>query len=183
MGFVCAMAGNVRHAYSPEEKAKIVEHVVAEMSSGRALSRIMAEDEGMPSHATFWRWHFEDPDIQDRVARAREAGVEAIMQEVVEIADNANADTYIEQTERGPRARIDGEAIARSKLRVETRFKYAQMVAPRKYGVKVDVTSGNEPLPAPQAAVMVDARMQSLIAIALQRTAEPATPAIEDLMS
>lgn len=183
MGFDRTMAGNLTQGYTPEAKAEIIEHVVSEMSAGRALSRVLAEDEGMPSASTFWRWHLEDEDLQDKVARAREAGVEAIMQEVVEIADNANGDVYIEQTERGPRARIDGEAISRSKLRVETRFKYAQMVAPRKYGVKVDVTSGNEPLPAPQTPVLVDARMQSLIAIALQRTAEPEPPAIEDLMS
>jgi hypothetical protein len=170
--------------YSPEERARIVDYVCEELANGRALTKILAEDgekQALCSIAVFIRWQRNDEDIRSQVERARELGVESIVDEIIEIADNANADAYIEIDKDGRSfAKIDGEAIQRSKLRVYAREKYAQMVAPRRYGAKLDVTSAGEKLEAPKTAVLVDNRVQSLLAVALDRKAK--TPSIEDLM-
>jgi hypothetical protein len=137
----------------------------------------------MPSPPTVYKWQAEDAEFADKVGRAREAGVEVLLDQTVEIADESCGarDLYIEYREDGvPIAKVDGDVIQRAKLRAETRFKYAQMIAPRKYGAKLDVTSGGEKLAAP--AQLNDMRIQSLIHVAQQRAQLP-PPEIEDLMS
>lgn len=157
--------------YSPEEKQQIVDHVCEQISSGRALTRILQEDEGLCSIAVFIRWQRIDEELRSQVERAREDGAQTILDEILEIADNDNADVYIETKDDGTKvAKIDGEAIQRSKLRVYAREKYAQMIAPRRFGQKLDLTSGGDKLPAPQP-VLVDNRVQSLLSIALERNA------------
>jgi len=157
------------HSYSSEEVENIIEYVCGQIAAGRALSRVLSEDKGMPTGDTFWKWVQKQSTLADRVTQAREAGVEALLSEVIEIADTANGDAYIDHDKAGkPIARIDGEAIQRSKLRVESRFKYAQMIAPRKYGDKLDVTSGGEPLPPPSPLV-IDARVQTIMLAAQRR--------------
>lgn len=70
----------------------------------------------------------DDRDLRDNLARARENGVEAHLEEIVSIADREDL-------------KADDKRV-----RVDARVKRAQMIAPRKYGPKLDVTSGNEPL-------------------------------------
>lgn len=115
--------------------------IYARVAAGQSLDKVLREDSNLPSATTFWRWHMEDEDIRDNLARARENGVEALMDESISIADD-KSDDY-EEDENG-KEKYNPESVARAKLRVETRFKYAQMIAPRKYGPKLDVTSGGE---------------------------------------
>lgn len=133
--------------YSEKERTKIIDHVVAELSGGRAVSRILADDDGMPAASQFWKWHFEDETLQEKVAGARVNGVEALMDETLTIADDGTND-FVEKTrdDGSTYDAFNGEHVQRSKLRVDTRHKYAQMIAPRKYGPKLDLTSGGEKL-------------------------------------
>lgn len=139
------------------------------MAGGRALSRILKDDDGMPSSAGLWKWAKDFNEVAEKLAQARELGIEHILGEVVDIADNDNADVRIVHDQHGnPEAKIDGEAIQRSKLRVETRLKYAAMIAPKKYGDKLDVTSKGQAL-APANSVTIDARVQSIVMTARRR--------------
>lgn len=124
----------------PFDREYCLPEIYARVASGKSLSKVLREDSNLPSSSTFWRWHMEDADIRDNLARARLNGVEALMDESIEIADDSSLD--YSGTDDEPV--YNAESVQRSKLRVETRFKYAQMIAPRKYGVKVDVTSGGE---------------------------------------
>lgn len=110
----------------------------------------------MPSGAEFWRWHMDDEGIRDNLARARENGVEALLDEAIDIADTPQIGEVVTH-----KADKDGEPVEEKrtedmlghrKLRVDTRIKMAQMIAPRKYGPKVDVTSDNKPLAGASAA-------------------------------
>lgn len=115
--------------------------IYARVASGQSLDKVLREDDDLPTSATFWRWHMEDEEIRENLARARLNGVEALMDESIAIADDKQDD--YKETEDGE-AKYNPESVARAKLRVETRFKYAQMIAPRKYGARVDLTSGGE---------------------------------------
>lgn len=139
------MAGN---RVSAAQREKIITHVLAELAGGRAVSRILREDEGMCPKSTFWNWCFADENLMGKVARARESGVESIMDETLEIADDRSRDTV--KAKDGSDV-ADTEWITRSRLRVDTRFKYAQMIAPRKYGPKLDLTSDGERIGLPAA--------------------------------
>jgi len=125
------------------DRSTVLPHIYGEVASGRSLDRVLREDEGMPDQATFWRWHMQDETIRGDLARARENGVERLMGECVDIADETSLDTI---TDKDGNDKPNTEWISRSKLRIETRMKYAQMIAPRKYGPKLDVTSGGDKL-------------------------------------
>ena len=170
--------------YNDDDKQRIADHVIEQCATGRALSRVLKDDDGMCTVPTFLEWCENDSALLNKVTRAREHGVEVLLDETLEIADETNADAYIETAADGTqRAKIDGEAIQRSKLRVLTRQQYASMIAPRKYGNRLDLTSGGEKLEAPQVnqVTLVDARVQSLIAIAMQRREEEQV-LLQDLM-
>jgi hypothetical protein len=139
------MAAPITTTYTEEQREAIIAHVLAEVSGGRAVSRILREDDGMPASSQFWRWHFESEDLQEKVARARLNGVEAIMDETLDIADDGTNDWIEKKRDDGSTYdALNAEHVQRSKLRVDTRHKYAQMIAPRKYGAKLDLTSGGE---------------------------------------
>lgn len=124
-----------------------IAHILAEVASGRHVSRILREDEGMPSKSEFWRWHFRDDGLRGKLADARANGVEALLDECAEIADDGTNDWIERKRDDGSTYEaINGEHIQRSKLRIETRVKMAQMLKPKTYGPKLDLTSGGEKL-------------------------------------
>lgn len=130
------MATRITGVYSEEQRADIIAHVIAEVASGRPVSRVLKEDEGMPASSQFWRWVYVDgtPELQSKVARARGDGQEALLDEIVPIAD--------EKLPADPdKARA---AVAHRKLRIETRVRSAQMLKPKTYSPKLDITSDGE---------------------------------------
>lgn len=138
------MAATLASTYTKEEREKIIAHILAELSAGRGVSRICAEDDGMPDAATFWRWHFSDEKLREKVADARANGVEAMLDEAIQIADDGTND-FVERRVRGEDiVMLDKEHVMRSKLRFEARVKAAQMLKPKTYGPKLDLTSGGE---------------------------------------
>lgn len=129
------------------ERQRIIAHVLAETSSGRFVSRILAEDERMPTASTWWKWVMEDENLSEKVVQARARGVEALLDECGEIADDGRNDFVERENKDGSTfIALDKEAVMRSKLRVETRIKLAQMLKPKTYGPKLDLTSGGEKL-------------------------------------
>lgn len=153
--------------------------------NGKGLRTLCAENDHWPSVTTILSWLIKHEEFQTLYARAKELQAEHMAEEILDISDEENGDAYIEYDKDGnPVAKLDGQAVQRSKLRVDTRKWLMAKLAPRKYGDKLDVTSGGEALPPPAPPVVIDARMQSLIAVAATRShngdSEP--PAIEDLM-
>lgn len=129
----------------PERRAEIIKHVLQEVAGGRAVSRILREDAGMPCRSTWWNWYFSDQNLVDKVALARANGVESIVDEALDIADTPEIGKV--ETDDGEKVVVRTEdMLGHRKLRVETRLKYAQMIAPRKYGSKIDLTTGGDPL-------------------------------------
>jgi hypothetical protein len=124
-------------------------HIFGEVASGRSLDAVLREDAGMPLPRDFWLWHMEDQDIRDNLARARENGVEALLDRAQDVAENPiDAEELVEEI--GPkgimRRRTVKEALGHRRLIIETYIKRAQMIQPRKYGAKLDLTSDGEKL-------------------------------------
>ena len=115
----------------PMDREPALKHIFAEVAAGRSLDKVLNEDAeaaGLPSPSTFWRWHMEDEKIRDNLAIARTHGVERHMDEIIDIAD---------KTDEEPASR---------KVRIYARVQRAQMIAPRKYGPKIDLTSDGKAL-------------------------------------
>lgn len=128
---------------APEFDAKRDE-ILARISGGDELVTILA-DEGMPSRSVFFTRMVADAAFQDAYARAREAWAYAKADEIVEIADFTARDTTTTGGDH-PRDIPDHEWIARSKLRVEARFRLMASYNAKRFGPKVDVTSDGEKL-------------------------------------
>lgn len=157
--------------YTFDEKQAIVDHVCTELANKRTQTKVLREDEGMPVPSTFFAWLASSEVWQSQVARAREAGIEAHIEDMIDIADNATDDVYID--EQG-KPRLDGVSTQRAKVMIYAREKAAQLLAPRRFGQKLDVTSDGKALPAPQVNTLVVAsdKVDSLIALAASRKAE-----------
>ena len=174
--------------YSQAERDRILDHVCDQLATGRALSRILREDEGLCNPSTLLDWQEKDDDVARKVTRARELGVATLLDETLKIADTHEKGIVRIIKPDGTVEEREEDMLGHRKLRIHARHEYARMIAPRKYGPKLDVTSGGEKLPAPATPVLVDARIQSLVLIAQRRLVEGGTlegsaePDIEELM-
>lgn len=90
----------------------------------------------MPSQVTFFK-SLADAERLKQYARAREAQADAMLEEIMEIADEGTNDTY--EDENG-NERTNQDVIARSRLRVDARKWAMSKMAPKKYGDKLELS-------------------------------------------
>lgn len=111
------------------------------MADGRSM-RSVSKDEDMPCKSVIMKHLKEDAGFADQYARAGKARADAIFEECLEIADQADGDI------------VDGEVdidhIQRARLRIDTRKWAVGKMNPKKYGRQVDVTSGGGKITQPQ---------------------------------
>lgn len=115
----------------------IADLICEKIADGRSL-RDICSDENLPNKATVFRWLSAHAEFSDQYARAREAQAEAYVEESFEIADDARND-WMEKFGRDGQSLgyfINGEAVARSRLRIEHRRWAAEKLKPKVYGNK-----------------------------------------------
>ena len=121
----------------PMDRTNALTQIFAAVAGGISLDRFLTESRdtpGIPSKTQFWLWHMENEEIRDNLARARENGVERLMDECVDIADTTHEGVEVEEDADGEITKTKrGDMLGHRKLRIDTRLKYAQMIAPRKY--------------------------------------------------
>lgn len=116
------------------------------LMDGESLRTICADPE-MPARSTVHLWLIENPHFADQYARAREAQADTYADEILDIADDGSNDFVERERPDGTTYEaVDQENIQRSKLRVDARKWVAAKLKPKKYGDKIDVTSGGEKL-------------------------------------
>lgn len=116
----------------------VVDHICDKISSGKSLVDICRPDD-MPGRSTVFRWLAEESNktFRDMYTRAREAQADALFDDLVDIADNATND-WMDANAPGDAGRaLNGEALQRSRLRVDTRKWAASKLKPRKYGDRI----------------------------------------------
>jgi len=121
-----------RNIYS----SKLTTEICAGIASGKSL-RAVCSPTKMPAAGTVCRWLAKYPDFREQYRLAMEQRAFAIIEEALQIADDASRDY-----EQGSRA-ANVEHIQRTKLRVAARqFAFASL-RPKKYGFPWDEnTSG-----------------------------------------
>lgn len=119
-------------AYSQEDRARICADVVQRLQSGEPLTHICRTPD-YPSPRTIWNWADTDALFSSDIARAREAGFDAIAEDCLNIADDNSKDTrYTDGKEI-----VDADVIQRAKLRIETRLKLLAKWDPKRYGERL----------------------------------------------
>ena len=95
----------------------------------------------MPAVSSVFKWIREDAEFSSQYAKAKEESADALMEEMLDIADNGTND-YMENLDGDGNCvgyRLNGEFLQRSKLRVDVRKWAASKLKPKKYGDKTQI--------------------------------------------
>ena len=102
-------------------------------SSSKGTKKLCAEHSHWPCQDTLFTWLKTDAEFSEQYALAKRAQVEVLVDEILAIADDSSQDILV--NEEGKEI-YDGERVARSRLRIDTRKWLACKLVPRVYGVK-----------------------------------------------
>lgn len=105
----------------------LVERICSDLSSGRAIREVAAE-EWCPSEPSIYRRMASDADFSDQIAKARAAQQDHEIEECVRMADEATPE--------------DWQVV---KLRIWSRQWRAAKLAPKKYGDRQSIDLGGQP--------------------------------------
>ena len=131
-------------AYSVEQIETKFNEITLKISRDcLSLRKVLIQD-GMPSSETFYKWLDADKNKSKQYARACEDRHDILFDEIIEIADENDADVYIV----GGEARIDGNTVQRSRLKIDARKWALSKMNPKKYGDKIEATieGGDKPV-------------------------------------
>ena len=109
----------------------------AQLAEGLSMRTICASDD-MPDKSTVFRWLRTNLEFRDQYEKAKDESADAFTDEMLDIADNGNND-WMENNGDSEGYRQNGEAIQRSRLRVDTRKWLASKLKPKKYGDKQQI--------------------------------------------
>lgn len=101
---------------------KLVDAVLEGLAQGRTLTALCKEH-GF-SQSTWANWIARDHDLAKAYYDARSVGADSIADEIMDIVDSAKEETV---------------AVAKARLRADTRLRLLAKWQPDKYGEKVDV--------------------------------------------
>ena len=107
--------------------------ILRRLANGESLRQICKSD-GMPSAPTVRDWVLSDSAFAEQYARARSHGLDAIAEEIQEIADDATNDFMLRTSETGVNKVLDAEHVNRSRLRIDARKWLLSKLRPDKYG-------------------------------------------------
>lgn len=124
------MSDTKRKIGRPTDYTKdMADKICEKIANGRSLRSICAED-GVPPMKTIYRWLEANEEFRHQYARAREKQADYFAEEIIEIADSAEAESA---------------AVSKAKLQIDARKWAASKIAPKKYGDKqeIDVKSSD----------------------------------------
>lgn len=108
------------------------------VANGQTVREVCA-GEGMPTERTVYRWLAENEPFCQQYARAREAQMDRMADELLEIADDSSNDYMLRKQGDDEIEVANQEHIQRSRLRVDTRKWLMSKLAPKKYGERQQV--------------------------------------------
>ncbi|MDR0250200.1 MAG: terminase [Burkholderiales bacterium] len=156
-----------------------VAEICRRLALGEPLTRICADD-GMPDRNTVMLWEDDDDEIASQVARAREKGADALMDQA-RIEAETMRPQEIETVSPSGKTVQKKDNVDRSKLIVWTLHEQAKRINPKKYGDKqsVELTgAGGKPL---DDAVRAQ-RIAAIMAKALERAPAAVASAVAEVM-
>ncbi len=123
---------------------KVADQICERLAEGRSL-RSICRDADMPGKTAVLRWLARHEDFATLYAHARDAQADALVDEMLDIADDGSND-WMEQRGRDGEVtgwKENGESLKRSALRLSTRQWIAEKLKPKKYGNKVALTDAD----------------------------------------
>lgn len=139
-------------SYSQELADRICEAI---SSQTLGLRHICEQNEDFPSTTTIYRWLVENESFREQYARAKDTQLEMMAEEMLDIADDGSNDLMTIVKGDVAYEQENKEVTNRSRLRVDTRKWLLSKLNPKKYGDKLDVTSGDKPLQPTTTQVVI----------------------------
>jgi hypothetical protein len=118
-----------------QDIADIICDLVATSTDG--LQKICRLNPDLPDHTTITRWRIKHEAFRTQYAQAKREQAELLAQEIIDISDDSTGDTL---TDKDGNERMNGEWVARSRLRVDSRKWVASKLLPKVYGDKLTET-------------------------------------------
>lgn len=146
----------------------VAKTICEKLCSGKSL-RTICDGDDMPGQTTVFRWLASNDEFRKQYAHAREVQADTLADETLDIADDGRNDWMEKLGKEGEAVgwQVNGEAVARSRLRVDQRKWYASKLAPKKYGEKLAI-GGADDLPAIKQDHKYALTTDALLAIAAQ---------------
>lgn len=139
-----------------EATRRICDEIVKGKSVRSILNPATRDKALLPSYVEFLEWVSDDESIAKQYTRAMEWRAEGLLEDTIVIADDSTGDTIESfDADGNPVQKANIEHIQRTKLRIEARQFALRKMAPKKYGDKVDVTSGDKPIQSVQPIQVV----------------------------
>jgi hypothetical protein len=132
-------------AYSQDEIKSIFNIICDRIIEGESVKTIL-KDKDMPSSKTFWKWLDQDKVKVNQYARAKEIYADKVFEDIVLIADGTNEDVFVDEDGI---EQTNHNIIQRDRLRIDARKWHLSKLNPKKYGDKIDMTSGGEKMQQP----------------------------------
>lgn len=117
---------------------KLANKICQRIAEGDSV-RTIVKDDDMPSSSTIFRWLLDESHkpFWEQYEKARNIQAELMFEELIDIADDGSNDWVIREGKDGEEWwQQNGEALGRSRLRVDTRKWYLSKIVPKKYGDK-----------------------------------------------
>lgn len=145
---------------------KIAQQICEQLAQGKSLNRI-CKQEGYPDKATVFRWLLcpELKEFCDNYETSRRIQAYGLADDIIEIADYGENDTYIAMVDDEAVIKTNIDHIQRSKLRVDTRKWVLSKLLPKKYGDKIETPKEPEdekPYEATQRIVISEPKPKRL---------------------
>lgn len=127
---------------------EIADKICEQLAIGYSI-RTVCKGEDMPSVETFFRWLRSNESFREQYAHAKQEAADAMAEDLLDIADDGSNDWMEIHKKDYEGWQVNGEALQRSRLRVDTRKFLMAKMKPKKYGEKLDITSDGKALPTP----------------------------------
>jgi hypothetical protein len=128
----------------PEIYTQELANIICRRISEGESVRTICKDEDMPDAGTIYNWLLDETKelFFKQYTRARDVQAEVLFEEIIELADSSLTDIVGDD-------KSDSARVQARKLQIDARHWHLSKLRPRKYGDKLDLTSGGEKLPTP----------------------------------
>ena len=126
--------GNARPK-TPDERAAIMRRVCASLEEGTTLKVAVAAAGDPVAKETILDWVDRYPELEQLYSRARAQGYRQLADQIQEISDET--DVKVRYEDEDVTLALDATAVARNRLRVDTRKWILSKMLPKVYGDKV----------------------------------------------
>lgn len=126
--------------------------ICARLATGETL-RSICRDDGFPPESTVRQWALDNVQgFYAQYVRARDIGLDAMADEILDIADTPHDGVTVTEKVSGTEKRF-GDMVEHRKLRVDTRKWYLSKLAPKRYD-KPDMVTDDDNTAQPVKVVV-----------------------------